>query len=116
VRDLLAGIEPKDVDVIYVGNMNGGFVRQEFHSSLALQAHPDLRFKLDATVDWDDDLCAALAATGALALYALDTVVSLRDSWGGDNVPAGAVTSTALGNTLEPYYYTTGGAVPPPIG
>ena len=40
-----AGIEPKDVDVIYVGNMNGGFVRQEFHSSLALQAHPDLRFK-----------------------------------------------------------------------
>ena len=30
-----AGIEPKDVDVIYVGNMNGGFVRQEFHSSLA---------------------------------------------------------------------------------
>ena len=31
-----AGIEPKDVDVIYVGNMNGGFVRQEFHSSLCL--------------------------------------------------------------------------------
>ena len=30
-----AGIEPKDIDVIYVGNMNGGFVRQEFHSSLA---------------------------------------------------------------------------------
>ena len=42
-----AGIEPKDVDVIYVGNMNGGFVRQEFHSSLALQAHPDLRFTID---------------------------------------------------------------------
>ena len=40
-----AGIEPKDVDVIYVGNMNGGFVRQEFHSSLPLQTHPDLRFK-----------------------------------------------------------------------
>ena len=32
-----AGIEPRDIDVIYVGNMNGGFVRQEFHSSLALQ-------------------------------------------------------------------------------
>ena len=40
-----AGIEPRDIDVIYVGNMNGGFVRQEFHSSLALQTHPDLRFK-----------------------------------------------------------------------
>lgn len=35
-----AGIEPRDVDVIYVGNMNGGFVRQEFHSSLPLQTHP----------------------------------------------------------------------------
>jgi acetyl-CoA C-acetyltransferase len=23
-----AGIEPRDIDVIYVGNMNGGFVRQ----------------------------------------------------------------------------------------
>ena len=42
-----AGIEPKDVDVIYVGNMNGGFVRQEFHSSLALQAHPDGEQRLD---------------------------------------------------------------------
>ena len=47
-----AGIEPRDIDVIYVGNMNGGFVRQEFHSSLALQAHPDLRFKPSTRVDW----------------------------------------------------------------
>ena len=46
-----AGIEPKDVDVIYVGNMNGGFVRQEFHSSLALQTHPDLRFKPSTRVE-----------------------------------------------------------------
>jgi acetyl-CoA C-acetyltransferase len=41
-----AGIEPKDIDVIYVGNMNGGFVRQEFHSSLPLQTHPDLASSL----------------------------------------------------------------------
>ena len=46
-----AGIEPKDIDVIYVGNMNGGFVRQEFHSSLPLQTHPDLRFKPSTRVE-----------------------------------------------------------------
>src|SRR6195256_6343786 len=56
-----AGIEPKDVDVIYVGNMNGGFVRQEFHSSLALQTHPDLRFKPSTRVE---NACA----TGSAAL------------------------------------------------
>ena len=57
-----AGIEPKDVDVIYVGNMNGGFVRQEFHSSLALQAHPDLRFKQSTRVE---NACA----TGSAAIH-----------------------------------------------
>jgi acetyl-CoA C-acetyltransferase len=57
-----AGIEPKDVDVIYVGNMNGGFVRQEFHSSLALQAHPDLRFKPSTRVE---NACA----TGSAAIH-----------------------------------------------
>ena len=34
---------------------------------------------------------AALAATAALALYALETTASLRDSWGGDNLPAGVL-------------------------
>ena len=57
-----AGIEPKDVDVIYVGNMNGGFVRQEFHSSLALQTHPDLRFKPSTRVE---NACA----TGSAAIH-----------------------------------------------
>ena len=57
-----AGIEPRDVDVIYVGNMNGGFVRQEFHSSLPLQAHPDLRFKPSTRVE---NACA----TGSAAIH-----------------------------------------------
>src|SRR5258707_5656952 len=57
-----AGIEPKDIDVIYVGNMNGGFVRQEFHSSLPLQAHPDLRFKPSTRVE---NACA----TGSAAIH-----------------------------------------------
>ncbi len=33
-----AGLAPGDIDAIYVGHMNAGFVRQEFPSSLALQA------------------------------------------------------------------------------
>jgi acetyl-CoA C-acetyltransferase len=57
-----AGIEPRDVDVIYVGNMNGGFVRQEFHSSLPLQTHPDLRFKPSTRVE---NACA----TGSAAIH-----------------------------------------------
>ena len=42
--------------------MNGGFVRQEFHSSLALQAHPDLRFKPSTRVE---NACA----TGSAAIH-----------------------------------------------
>src|SRR5260370_7941036 len=57
-----AGIEPKDVDVIYVGNMNGGCVRQEFHRSLARQMHPDLRFKPSTRVE---NACA----TGSAAIH-----------------------------------------------
>jgi hypothetical protein len=36
----------------------------ELEARLAI--HADLRFKLDATPDWDADLCARLAATGAV--------------------------------------------------
>src|SRR5499426_798483 len=65
-----AGVEPKDIDVIYVGNMNGGFVRQEFHSSLPLQAHPDLRFKPATRVE---NACA----TGSAAIHmGLNTIAA----------------------------------------
>src|SRR4029079_18000533 len=57
-----AGLEPRDIDVIYVGNMNGGFVGQEFHSSLPLQTHPDLRFKPSTRVE---NACA----TGSAAIH-----------------------------------------------
>src|SRR3990167_9837828 len=63
-----AGIEHKDVDVIYVGNMNGGFVRQEFHSSLALQAHPDLRFKPSTRVE---NACATGSAANHIGVDSL---------------------------------------------
>ena len=40
-----AGLEAKDVDRIFIGNFNGGFVYQDVPASLVLQADPALRFK-----------------------------------------------------------------------
>ena len=56
-----AGVEPKDVDAIYLGTFGGGFVRQEFPASLVLQAHDDLRFKPSTHVE---NACA----TGSAAI------------------------------------------------
>ncbi len=57
-----AGVEPKDVDAIYLGTFGGGFVQQEFPASLVLQAHKDLRFKPATHVE---NACA----TGSAAIY-----------------------------------------------
>lgn len=57
-----AGLEPGDIDAIYVGTMNAGFVRQEFPSSLALQADPALRFKPATRIE---NACA----TGSAAIH-----------------------------------------------
>ena len=57
-----AGVAPADVDEIYLGMFNGGFVRQEFPSSLVLQAHEDLRFKPATRLE---NACA----TGSAAIY-----------------------------------------------
>ncbi len=57
-----AALEPKDVDAIYVGQFNGGFVRQEFPSSLVLQLDPSLRFKPATRVE---NACA----TGSAAIH-----------------------------------------------
>ena len=57
-----AGVEPKDIDAIYVGTMNAGMVRQEFASSLVLQASPALRFKPATRVE---NACA----TGSAAIH-----------------------------------------------
>lgn len=57
-----SGVEPKDVDAIYLGTFGGGFVRQEFPASLVLQASEDLRFKPATHVE---NACA----TGSAALY-----------------------------------------------
>jgi acetyl-CoA C-acetyltransferase len=57
-----AGVEPRDVDAVYLGTFGGGFVRQEFPASLVLQAHEDLRFKPSTHVE---NACA----TGSAAIY-----------------------------------------------
>jgi acetyl-CoA C-acetyltransferase len=60
IRD--AGLAPADIVEIFIGTMNAGFVRQEFPSSLALQADPALRFKPVTRVE---NACA----TGSAAIH-----------------------------------------------
>jgi len=57
-----AGLSPADIDEIYIGTFNGGFVRQDFPSSLVLQLDPALRFKRTTRVE---NACA----TGSAAIY-----------------------------------------------
>jgi acetyl-CoA C-acetyltransferase len=57
-----AGLAPSDIDEIYIGTFNGGFVRQDFPSSLVLQLDPSLRFKRTTRVE---NACA----TGSAAIY-----------------------------------------------
>ena len=57
-----AGLEPAEIDEIFIGTMNAGFVRQEFPSSLVLQVDPALRFKPVTRVE---NACA----TGSAAIH-----------------------------------------------
>ena len=65
VRDALtdAGLAADQVDAVVVGTFNGGFVKQDFPSSLAMNAQPGLRFKPALRVE---NACA----TGSAAIYA----------------------------------------------
>lgn len=58
-----AGVAPDQIDAIFVGTFNGGFVYQDFPSSLVFNRIPELRFK-PAT------RCENACATGSAALYA----------------------------------------------
>src|ERR1700756_1995805 len=57
-----AGIGAAEIDAVYLGTMNGGFVRQEFPASLVFQADPGFRFKPATRVE---DACA----TGSAAIH-----------------------------------------------
>jgi acetyl-CoA C-acetyltransferase len=67
-----AGIGPADIDQIMVGHFGGGFVKQDFPSSLVLQASEALRFKPATRVE---NACA----TGSAAVHqALNTIAARK--------------------------------------
>src|SRR5437764_22352 len=57
-----AGVAAADIDAVYLGTMNGGFVKQEFPASLVFQADPAFRFKPATRVE---NACA----TGSAAIH-----------------------------------------------
>lgn len=72
-----AGIEAKDVDRIFIGNFNGGFVYQDFPSSLVLQADDALRFKPATRLENACATGSAAVHTGLGAIKARDARVVL---------------------------------------
>lgn len=68
-----AGIGPADVDAIYLGHFNGGFVAQDFTSSLVLQADDAFRFKPATRVE---NACA----TGSAAVHTGLRAIAARDA------------------------------------
>src|SRR5438105_5855866 len=57
-----AGVAAADIDQVFLGTMNGGFVRQDFPASLVFQADPGFRFKPATRVE---NACA----TGSAAIH-----------------------------------------------
>ena len=68
-----AGVDASDIDRIFVGHFNAGFSKQDFPSSLSLQASPRLRFKPATRVE---NACA----TGSAAIHAGLTSLAARQS------------------------------------
>ncbi len=67
-----AGLTPTDIDGVFVGHFNGGFVRQDFSGSLAALAIPELRHVPSVRLE---NACA----TGSAAIWgALDALGSGR--------------------------------------
>lgn len=67
-----AGVEAREIDAIYIGTFNAGMERQEFISSLVLQADPAFRFKPATRVE---NACA----TGSAAIYqGLDAIAARK--------------------------------------
>ncbi len=58
-----AGLEPADLDGVFVGHFNGGFVRQDFSGSIAAVAIPELRHTPAVRLE---NACA----TGSAAIWA----------------------------------------------
>jgi acetyl-CoA C-acetyltransferase len=67
-----AGIRPKEIDTIYVGNF-GGFEKQSFPAAFALDAHADLRFRPATRVE---NACA----TGSAAVHAASHAIGAHQA------------------------------------
>ena len=69
-----AGVDAADIDEVFVGQLNAGFARQVFPSSLVMQSVPALRFKRSTRVE---NACA----TGSAAIHAgLASIVDVADA------------------------------------
>ncbi len=67
-----AGLEPQEIDAVFLGTFNGGFQPQDFPASLVFQAVPELRFKPATRFE---NACA----TGSAAIHgALDFLGAKR--------------------------------------
>ena len=67
-----AGLEPGDIDGVFVGHFNGGFLRQDFSGAIASLAIPELRHVPSVRLE---NACA----TGSAAIWAgLDAIASGR--------------------------------------
>ncbi|MDB5986222.1 MAG: acetyl-CoA acetyltransferase [Nevskia sp.] len=93
-----AGIEGADVDAIWLGHFNGGFVPEIFCSSLVLQADDGLRWKPATRVE---NACATGSAAVFAAIDAIDAKrVKIALVVGVEKMTAiaGAETTRVLGN------------------
>ena len=64
-----SGLKPADIDAIYVGNFSsGGFNGQEHLAPVAIDIHPDLRFKPVTKVE---DACASSSAAVYEGVYSI---------------------------------------------
>lgn len=68
-----AGIDPAEIDEIWLGHFNSGFTRQDFSSSLTLGAAPALRFRPATRVE---NACA----TGSAAVHAALRAIRVGDA------------------------------------
>lgn len=65
-----AGLDVEDIDAIFLGVFNNGFLKQDFPSSLVLQADPRLRFKPATRLE---NACATGSAAVHAALHYIES-------------------------------------------
>lgn len=107
VRD--AGVEPAEIDAVFVGQFNSGFSRQDFPSSLPMQSLPQLHGKPSVR-------CENACASGSAAIFAArDFIASGRGRIAlviGVEKMTHATAAEAGANLLGASYHKEEGAIP----